>query len=51
MINATNSANGQEVANRYVDESKVRFFKADVSDPNQVKEMIAQTVKCMVLSI
>jgi len=34
---------GQEVANELGDESKVRFFKVDVSNKDQVKETIAQT--------
>ncbi|HWQ72376.1 MAG TPA: SDR family NAD(P)-dependent oxidoreductase [Desulfitobacteriaceae bacterium] len=39
------SVNGQEVAKELGDESKVRFFKADVTDANQVKDLISQTAK------
>ncbi|MDD2234468.1 MAG: glucose 1-dehydrogenase [Desulfitobacteriaceae bacterium] len=45
VVIADISDSGQEVAKGLGDESKVRFFKVDIADPNQVKEMIAQTAK------
>ena len=43
VVIADYSSKGQEAANELGEEGNIRFFQVDVSDENQVKEMVAQT--------